>query len=167
MSFHSQFSSGTFPLNTEADTVALGDGLARALGPGSLLVLDGTLGAGKTFLAGAIVRALGFQDNEPVTSPTYNLVSEYSAKYPICHADLYRLTSDDAVLNLGLDEQRARGAVLLVEWGRGYIDVLGGDALIVELNTSPRSATLHATGPESTATLTQFLRQRDKKQRAW
>jgi tRNA threonylcarbamoyladenosine biosynthesis protein TsaE len=142
-------SSKAIPLDTEADTIALGIALAHALRPGALLVLDGQLGAGKTFLAGAIVHALGFEEDEPVTSPTYNLVSEYQAKYQLYHADLYRLITEDAVHELLLEERRSEGGVLLVEWGRPFIRVLGGDALILELNTSPRRATLQASGPTS------------------
>jgi tRNA threonylcarbamoyladenosine biosynthesis protein TsaE len=53
------------------------------------------------------------------------------------------------VLGLGLDTQRDDGRVLVVEWGEPYIDVLGGDALVVELSLDPRSAVLRATGPRS------------------
>jgi tRNA threonylcarbamoyl adenosine modification protein YjeE len=166
MTARPRHTSDTIPLATEDATIALGETLADALAPGTLVVLDGDLGAGKTFLAGAVARALGLQSDEPVTSPTYNLVSEYSAKYLVYHADLYRLTNDEAVLDLGLDERRARGGVLLVEWGRPYVDVLGGDALIVELSTDPRSATLHATGPESSEVLARFVQERDRRRGA-
>lgn len=136
-------------LTAEADTLALGQALASALVAGGLVILEGNLGAGKTFLAGAIVHAMGLDPDEPVTSPTYNLVSEYHARLPIFHADLYRLRSEDELFELGLDELRDQGGVLLVEWGLVYLRALGGDALVVEMGGDPRRARLYSTGPES------------------
>jgi len=135
-----------YSLESELHTESLGSALAAALEPGSLLILDGNLGAGKTFLAGAIVHALGLDPDEPVTSPTYNLVSEYPLQYDVAHADLYRVSSVDEVLDLGLEERRHRGFVLLVEWGKPYHDALGGDALFVSLITNPRQALVYASG---------------------
>jgi tRNA threonylcarbamoyladenosine biosynthesis protein TsaE len=52
---------------------------------------------------------------------------------PIVHADLYRITDPEEIVELGLRERRADGAVLLIEWGKPYIEALGGDALRVEI----------------------------------
>jgi tRNA threonylcarbamoyladenosine biosynthesis protein TsaE len=149
MSLPHETPSPAIDLPSEEHTNALGRAIALCLSPGTLVVLDGNLGAGKTFLTGAIVRELGLDPEEPVTSPTYNLVSEYDLKFRVLHADLYRLSSEHEVFELGLEERRTQGGVLIVEWGRPYIDVLGGDAVVVELKTDPRRAEIVATGPNS------------------
>jgi tRNA threonylcarbamoyladenosine biosynthesis protein TsaE len=122
----------TVRLATRDDTVALGGRIAAALEPGDLVVLDGDLGAGKTFLAGAVARALGVE--EDVTSPTFTLVQEYETDAgTILHVDLYRVLDrvEVEVARLGLRERRGEGAILLVEWGADAIAALGGDPRFV------------------------------------
>jgi tRNA threonylcarbamoyladenosine biosynthesis protein TsaE len=101
-------------LPTDADTAALGARLAKTLRPGDLVLLRGGLGAGKTALARALIRArLGEPDVE-VPSPSFALVQPYAADPPILHADLYRLAGEREIHELGLfDEPRA---IVLVEW---------------------------------------------------
>ncbi len=115
-------------------------------------MLSGDLGAGKTFFARALCRALGVPADVPVTSPTFTLVHEYEGRAPLRHADLYRLHDEAELAELGLREQRAEGAVLLVEWGAPYLDALGGDGLLLEIAVSPtgeRTARPVSTGPRS------------------
>jgi tRNA threonylcarbamoyladenosine biosynthesis protein TsaE len=115
-------------LESRRDTRELGAAIARALEPGDLVLLAGDLGAGKTFLTRGIARGLGFRG--AVTSPTFTLVRELpTARGTLLHADLYRLRGDglDAeTRRLGLREQRADGALLVVEWGEEALDALGG-----------------------------------------
>ncbi|MEJ7733462.1 MAG: tRNA (adenosine(37)-N6)-threonylcarbamoyltransferase complex ATPase subunit type 1 TsaE [Polyangiaceae bacterium] len=134
-------------------TVRLGRALAAELQPGDLVLLDGELGAGKTFLARAVCRALGVPASVPVASPTFTLVHELSARLEVAHADLYRLGSPEELGPLGLRDLRGDGAVLLVEWGLPYGDALGGDALAVHLEAGEarRRARLVAGGPRSEA----------------
>lgn len=132
--------------------------LARQIEPllvaGDLLILKGDLGAGKTFFARALCRALGVPSRTAVTSPTFTLVHEYEARLPILHADAYRLADASELAALGLRESRAQGGLLLVEWGEPYLAALGGDALVITLTPPPdRTATLAATGPRSRALL--------------
>jgi len=143
------------PLASRRATTKLARRLGERIEGGDLVVLKGGLGAGKTFFARALCRALGVPSSIPITSPTFTLVHEYEGRLPIAHADLYRL-GDDAegeLTELGLREQRGEGAVLLIEWGEPYIDALGGDALVVELMMAEvgRAARLHATGARSAA----------------
>jgi tRNA threonylcarbamoyl adenosine modification protein YjeE len=137
------------PLPNRRATKLLARALARETSPGDLFVLTGALGAGKTFLVRAICRAMGLPASVPVTSPTFTLAREYETVPPVLHADLYRLETAADVSGLGLIERRDEGRVLFVEWGAPFIEVLGGDALIVEIDVSPRSATLRATGKSS------------------
>jgi tRNA threonylcarbamoyladenosine biosynthesis protein TsaE len=137
-------------------TRALAARVAPLLARGDLVILHGPLGSGKTFFARALCRALGLPAHVRVPSPTFTLVHEHPTEPPISHADLYRLRDGADVQRLGLDAQRDDGRVLLVEWGEPYIDLLGGDALVVELSLDPRRAALRATGERSRALLAAF-----------
>lgn len=118
-------------------------------------MLSGDLGTGKTFFVRALCRALGVPSHVEITSPTFTLVHELGARLPIVHADAYRLRDEAELLALGLREARSEGALLLLEWGAPYVDVLGGDALIIVLThlglPSARQATLDAVGPRGAA----------------
>jgi len=140
-------------LSTPSATRELAARVAPHLAAGDLIVLTGPLGSGKTFFTRALCRALGLPARVRVPSPTFTLVHEHDTKPPLSHADLYRLRDADDVRRLGLDSQRDDGRALVVEWGEPYIDVLGGDALVVELSLSPRRAKLRATGARSEALL--------------
>jgi tRNA threonylcarbamoyladenosine biosynthesis protein TsaE len=89
--------------------------LAARLRPGDALLLDGPLGAGKTALARAMLRALCGDPALEVPSPSYTLVQSYDTPgFTVHHFDLWRLDGPDAVLELGWDE--ARRDVVIVEW---------------------------------------------------
>lgn len=105
----------TLALPDAAATEALGQRLAALLRPGDVVLLEGPIGAGKSCLARALIRArLGTAEEVP--SPTFTLVQVYQdAAGEIWHADLYRLTHPDEVWELGLD-QAFETAVCLVEW---------------------------------------------------
>jgi tRNA threonylcarbamoyladenosine biosynthesis protein TsaE len=104
----------SFALPDEEATAALARGLAACLRPGDLVALEGDLGAGKTALARAAIRALAGAQEE-VPSPTFTLVQTYEApSATIWHFDLYRLSDPEEVVELGWDE--ARAGICLVEW---------------------------------------------------
>lgn len=133
-------------LPTEEHTAGLAQALAPHLAPSDLLILSGELGAGKTFFTRALCHALGLPEEERVTSPTFTLVHEYAARLPVSHADLYRLESEEQVSELGLDAQRDDGRLVIVEWGLPYLELLGGEALVLELTATPRSASIFGVG---------------------
>jgi len=141
-------------LRTRRDTQKLGASIGAKLSAGDLVVLAGDLGAGKTFLARAIARAMGVPESVRVTSPTFTLVQEYETKKgTLLHVDLHRVLGPNLrreIERLGLRERRAEGSILVVEWGMDAIDFLGGDAeLVVAIDVTkvPRTATL--TGPRA------------------
>lgn len=114
-----------------AETDSLAADVAALAKPGDLIVLVGGLGAGKTRFVQGFARAMGV--DEPVTSPTFALVHNYAGEVPIVHADLYRMVSEHEVLDLGLDEALADGAIALVEWGDIAAGVLSPDRLTITI----------------------------------
>lgn len=142
-------SSMRIELPTRRATIHLAQRVARAVAAGDLVILSGPLGSGKTFFARALCRAIGLPARVPVTSPTFTLVHEFETNPPAAHADLYRLNGTDDVRRLGLDAQRDEGRLLLVEWGEAYLELLGGDGLLVRFAFEPRAAELSATGERS------------------
>ncbi len=105
-------------LPTLEATQELGRLLGRSLPPGSILLLQGNLGSGKTTLVKAIGSGMGIQD--PIVSPTFVLVNEYDAgRIPLYHFDLYRLSSKEVAeftLEQYLDEQEYEPGIMAIEW---------------------------------------------------
>jgi len=109
-------------------TIALGRRLAARLQVGDTVLLTGDLGAGKTELARAIIRARAGQAID-VPSPTFNLVIPYVLRdMTISHFDLYRLDGPDDIPELGLDEALDEGAII-VEWPDRLGDLVPPDAI--------------------------------------
>ncbi|WP_409558009.1 tRNA (adenosine(37)-N6)-threonylcarbamoyltransferase complex ATPase subunit type 1 TsaE [Dechloromonas sp.] len=112
---HSPDVTAVFELPDEAATQRLGEMLAPLLQPGMVVFLEGDLGAGKTTLSRAMIRALGHTG--AVKSPTYSLVEVYvvSSLY-LYHFDFYRFESPEEFLDAGFDEYFNDTAICLVEW---------------------------------------------------
>ena len=132
-------------LPAEPDTEALGRRLAPLLRRGEALCLSGGLGAGKSCLARALIRALTTPDEE-APSPTFTLVQTYPGKeFEIAHFDLYRLEDPDEAWEIGLDEALDRGAAL-IEWPERLEGRLPADRLDLELRISGAGRTAQLTG---------------------
>ncbi len=132
------------PLPDLDATARLGAGIAGGLRPGDAVALWGDLGAGKTTLARAILRALGVADDVP--SPTFTLVQNYQTTPRIAHFDLYRLKSAREMEELGFEDALAEGAVL-VEWPERAPEALPPEALHVRLKQENGTRTARLTGP--------------------
>ncbi|MEP4377822.1 MAG: tRNA (adenosine(37)-N6)-threonylcarbamoyltransferase complex ATPase subunit type 1 TsaE [Alphaproteobacteria bacterium] len=140
-----------FDLPDAASTVALGAALAPHLRRGDLLALAGDLGAGKTTLARGLIGGLGY--GGPVPSPTFTLVQHYETDpVPVWHFDLYRIGHPDEVVELGFDDARAEGIVLL-EWAERLGADLPATRLDVQLDyaASGQTRVARLSGPRAWA----------------
>ena len=120
--------------HNESETEALGAALGRLMQPGDVLALVGDLGAGKTCLARGVAAGLGI--DEPVTSPTFILVAEYTSArgFPLYHADCYRLEQATSEAQaIGLDELLLDEGVAVVEWAERIEPLLPPDHLRITL----------------------------------
>lgn len=110
-------------LADETDTRRLGEDLALALKPGDVLALSGDLGAGKSTLARALLRAIADDATLEVPSPTFTLVQNYDLRLAAAHFDFYRLSDISELDELGFDEA-IRDGVAIVEWPERMPDAL-------------------------------------------
>lgn len=119
-------------LEDEAATARFGATIAGRLRAGDAVCLSGPLGAGKSTLARALIRALTTADEE-VPSPTFTLVQFYEGlRLKIAHFDLYRLSNPDEAYEIGLDEALDEGAAV-IEWPERLQGRLPANRLDVEI----------------------------------
>jgi tRNA threonylcarbamoyladenosine biosynthesis protein TsaE len=116
---------------TAEETIDVGRRLGRTLRAGAVVSLQGPLGAGKTTLAKGIAEALGI--DEPLTSPTFTLISSYEGSLALNHVDLYRLGGSREIEDLGLEEVFSADAVTLVEWGEKAASLLPPAVVTVQI----------------------------------
>ncbi len=117
------------------DTLAWGERLGKTLLPGTILALQGDLGAGKTSLVKGISRgALGVDPRE-VTSPTFTYLNIYtSGELSLYHFDLYRLNTHTDFLGLGFDEYFHSGGICCIEWPEKILSLLPAGTRFIHLS---------------------------------
>lgn len=118
----------------EQDTYRLAKELARFFIPGSVIGLDGDLGAGKTTFSKAVGQALEVQ--ETVNSPTFTIIKEYEGRtMPFYHMDVYRISQEEAE-DMGLDDYFYGDGVTLVEWASIIRDLIPEEHLSVYIENT-------------------------------
>lgn len=102
--------------NSPEETERAGELLGSLARPGDFVSLIGDLGAGKTCFARGVARGVGVDPTTPVTSPTFTLLNIHQGRIPLYHFDLYRLTGDGDLQDLGFADYFDGDGLCLVEW---------------------------------------------------
>jgi tRNA threonylcarbamoyladenosine biosynthesis protein TsaE len=139
----------TFRTQSEDETIALGEKLAVALPARAVVLLIGDLGTGKTTLAKGIVKGLGAAQPDEVSSPTFTLIHEYGPR--VYHVDLYRLDRMEQVATIGLEELFERQAVVLIEWGERFLELMPAERVEVRLRAVGENEREIVIGPQMNA----------------
>ncbi len=121
----------TFHSTTEQQTEQFGEQLAATLQPGSVIAMYGDLGAGKTAFIRGLARGLGVKGR--VSSPTFTIVNEYAGRIPLFHFDMYRLSSADALFDIGWEDYLTRGGICAVEWSENVPGAFDQDVITVRI----------------------------------
>ena len=98
------------------DTFALAKRVAAKLVGGEAILLSGNLGAGKTTFTKGLAKALGVDD--VVTSPTFTFMKEYKGRLDLYHFDMYRVSDEDELYELGLNDYLYKDGVCVIEWNK-------------------------------------------------
>ncbi len=112
-------------------TKRMGVRVGKLAKPGDVILLIGTLGAGKTCLTQGIARGLGI--NEYTASPSFVLVREYQSRLPLYHIDLYRLDKIEEMAQVGLDDYLCGNGVCVVEWADKGLGILSEEYLLIKI----------------------------------
>ena len=141
-----------FRTTSDQETIDLGRRIAQMLPHRAVVLLIGDLGAGKTTLAKGIASGRGAAPPDEVSSPTFTLIHEYGSPGNhnlVYHIDLYRLDHASQIATLGLDELFDRDALLLIEWGERFPELLPENLIRIHLTPDaddPAIRTLRITG---------------------
>ncbi len=125
------------------ETQRIGEALGARLGSGDVVACIGALGAGKTCFLQGLLRGLGVQ--EPATSPTFVLISQYQGRLPVYHLDAYRTDSQIEILDLGVEEMLWGEGVMVIEWAEKLLSLLPTHTIFVRiagLGEEPREIVL-------------------------
>ncbi|MCI9274035.1 MAG: tRNA (adenosine(37)-N6)-threonylcarbamoyltransferase complex ATPase subunit type 1 TsaE [Clostridiales bacterium] len=122
----------TFTSESPEDTEQIGERLSGQLQSGEVVALFGGMGMGKTAFVRGLARGLGCKD--PVSSPTFALVHQYSGRCLLYHFDMYRVTGWDDLYSTGFFDYLDAGAVLVVEWSENIEAALPEDAVRVTIS---------------------------------
>ncbi len=114
--------------SSPAETENFGEKLGAVLKGGEVIAYFGGLGMGKTRFTAGLARGMGLKAD--VSSPTFSLVHEYTGKIPLCHFDMYRITTFEDLCSTGFFDYIANGSVLAVEWSENIENALPEDNLI-------------------------------------
>lgn len=123
---------------TVEDTINFGKALGRLLNAGDILALQGTLAVGKTQLTKGI--AQGLDISEAVTSPTFTIISEYYGRLPLYHMDVYRLSSPEDFLDLGVEDMLYGQGVCIIEWSEKIMSELPASTILIHIEPEEDSS---------------------------
>ncbi len=114
------------------ETMAVGGKLAGYLNKGDIILLNGTLGAGKTHFVKGLAKGLGIADH--VTSPTFTIENIYrGTDYTLNHFDVYRVNDEAEILDLGFEEAIYSDAISVIEWSDLIPGILPNEFIRVDI----------------------------------
>ena len=114
-----------------SETEERGRQLAGGLRSGDVVALFGDLGAGKTAFTRGLAAGLGCTGR--VTSPTFTIVNEYEGPLPLFHFDMYRLSGEEDLFDIGWEDYLSRRGVCVVEWSERIAAALPADTIRVDI----------------------------------
>lgn len=121
-----------FEVNTINETTKLGSNLGKMLKPGDVICLTGDLGTGKTHITKGIALGLGITDI--ITSPTFNIVNEYTTgRLKLNHFDVYRVSDPDEIYEIGFDDYIYSDAVSIIEWANYIEEILPSEFIYINI----------------------------------
>jgi tRNA threonylcarbamoyladenosine biosynthesis protein TsaE len=141
----------TVELGSLAETERLGRFLGEIAKPGDVIILNGPLGAGKTTITQFIGAGLKVPKECYITSPTFSLMHEYPGRLTIYHMDLYRLSSEEEIEDLGFIEYIYGNGLTIIEWPDRLGSLRPEEFLEIGLemrDVNSRSAGIMANGEE-------------------
>ncbi|MDG1701309.1 MAG: tRNA (adenosine(37)-N6)-threonylcarbamoyltransferase complex ATPase subunit type 1 TsaE [Opitutae bacterium] len=127
---------GILTSSTE-ETIAIGEQLAKALAPDTSLALYGDLGVGKTTFVKGIAKGLNIE--KPITSPTFNLFSIYKGEKQLVHLDAYRLSPEQSVESLMIDDFLKSPYLCVIEWPDNVPELIDANTLKLQLSIQTNS----------------------------
>ena len=118
------------------DTYEFAYKLGEKLKPGTVIALNGDLGAGKTLFTGGLAAGLGIRDN--VNSPTYTIMQIYdNGRLPLYHFDVYRIEDPDEMMETGLDDYLFGDGVCVIEWAEFIDELMPREHTKIKILTDP------------------------------
>ena len=109
-------------VSSEEETALFCKKLSKLIKPGDLIVMNGNLGAGKTFI---VKKTVAFFNIDDAASPTFSIINEYSGDLTVYHIDFYRIEKEVELFDIGIETYLYdREAVKFVEWGEMFPDIL-------------------------------------------
>lgn len=128
----------TYIVKSLKETEKLAKEISKYPLKGKCLLLNGNLGAGKTTFTKFLLKNLGVKSI--VSSPTFTILNEYEAQYPIYHFDMYRITDPSELYELGFEDyltnpnsQLVKNGLKIVEWGENVKEILPKDAINIDI----------------------------------
>ena len=120
-----------YETHTTQQTESVGEEFVKTLHPGAVVAFYGGLGAGKTAFIRGMVKGIGI--DEYVTSPTFTIVNEYLGPIPVFHFDMYRLSGEDELFDIGWEDYLKRGGICCVEWSENVPEAFDKDTVKVNI----------------------------------
>lgn len=118
--------------NSDKDTFEFGKQLGEKAEPGTVICLDGDLGTGKTVIAKGIAAGLGIK--EPVSSPTFTVIKEYTeGRLPFYHFDVYRIEDPLEMEEIGYEDYFYGNGVTVIEWSDMIKELIPEKAMKIRL----------------------------------